>query len=539
VKRACLAALVGMFAAACGSRSVSYQVQIIGVACTSDPSTSPFPSTGTITLTVTGDGIAKPLTASYDLGAGAGQINNIPSGTNRVIGLVVTSSGQTVSVGQSLPFNVPDAVPSPNVPIQVTVFARRVSVFTQTNLAAAPTTCSTMMSPRAGHTATLLQDGRVFIAGGFVLDGGSLTDGGEAIALASTEIYDPTTGAFSAGGTMQVPDSRGNPGAPLPRAFHSATLMPSGLVLLAGGEWYRDGATLPLQGALVFGPSQPSNQAFGGIEMNAPRTRLGAAVDASGRVIVFGGYGAGGNVNDTVEWWDPNDPTTWTGPFYKANIMAGGTGGGPFSLPLVGMSVAPVAGGNQIAVLGGLAGGLDGGAQQVSGAITYFSYDGGTFRATQAASPLLQPTSSAAVAPFIDASRVILAGGYDGTASGFLQVVTSSGSVTQQPTTLATARGDLCAAALADGRVLTAGGRTFQTGMAQSLGTVELIANNGGTAAVLPQQALPTPRSNHTCTTLKDGSVLILGGMNEQNGQQTVLQDALIYMPQPTTPPPN
>jgi hypothetical protein len=338
---------------------------------------------------------------------------------------------------------------------------------------------------------------------------------------------------------MQVPDGKGNPGAPLPRAFHTSTLMPSGLVLLAGGEWYRDGATLPLQGALVFGPSQPSNQAFGGIEMNAPRNRLGAAVDSSGRVIVFGGYGAGGNVNDTVEWWDPNDPNTWTGPFYKANIMAGGSGGGPFSLPLVGMSVAPVAGGNQIAVLGGLAGGLDGGAQQVSGAITYFSYDAGTFRATQAVSPLPQPTSSAAVAPFIDTSRLILAGGYDGPASGFLQVVTSSGSVTQQLTTLATARGDLCAAALADGRVLTAGGRTFDTGMAKSLGTVELIANNGGTAAVIPQQGLATYRSNHTCTTLKDGSVLILGGLNEQNGQQTVLQDALIFMPQPTPTPPN
>jgi hypothetical protein len=338
---------------------------------------------------------------------------------------------------------------------------------------------------------------------------------------------------------MQV-ETNGQVGQPLPRAYHTATVMQGGLVLLAGGEWYRDGATIPLRGSLVFGPSQTDpNQAFGGIEMNAPRTRLGAAVDNSGRVIVFGGYGEGGNVNDTVEWWDPNDPNTWKPPVYQANLMAGGADGGPFSLPLVGMAVAPVGGGNQIAVLGGLAGGLDGGTQQVTGAITYFSYNGGTFRGTLAATPLSQPTYGAGSAPFIDASRVIVAGGYDGSASGVVQVVTSGDSVTQQPTTLVTARGDLCAAALADGRVLTIGGRTFQTGTAQSLGTVELIDNVDGGALVVPQQALPTPRSNHTCTTLKDGSVLILGGMNEQSGQQTVLQDALIYMPQPLPQPTN
>ena len=50
------------------------------------------------------------------------------------------------------------------------------------------TATGSMRTPRAAHTATLLPDGRVLVAGGATNTAGDL--------LASTELYDPKTGTF-------------------------------------------------------------------------------------------------------------------------------------------------------------------------------------------------------------------------------------------------------------------------------------------------------------------------------------------------------
>src|SRR5215831_11256327 len=66
---------------------------------------------------------------------------------------------------------------------------------------------------RSAHTATLLPNGKVLVAGGY---NGSY--------LSSAELYDPGTGTWTATGSMGTA-----------RRGHTATLLPNGKVLVAGG----------------------------------------------------------------------------------------------------------------------------------------------------------------------------------------------------------------------------------------------------------------------------------------------------------------
>ena len=132
-----------------------------------------------------------------------------------------------------------------------------------------------MTTPRIGYSATLLDDGRVLIAGGFAAVGSTP---GPIRGLSSAEIYDPATGVFTLTGSMTT-DRHG----------HSATLLNSGKVLIAGGSSIdpTTGQSVGLASAELYDPATGQFTATG--SMTTPRGGHTATKLLDRRVLIAGG----------------------------------------------------------------------------------------------------------------------------------------------------------------------------------------------------------------------------------------------------------
>ena len=135
-----------------------------------------------------------------------------------------------------------------------------------------------MKTPRDYHTATLLRNGRVLVAGGYTGPLGT-------VVLASTELYDPSTNRWSEAAPMLIP-----------HASHTAALLPDGRVLVASGR-SSGGDTAEAE---TYDPATNVWSKAG--TLAAARTSATALVLATGKVLVIGGDGA---ANPGAELYDP------------------------------------------------------------------------------------------------------------------------------------------------------------------------------------------------------------------------------------------
>jgi hypothetical protein len=132
-----------------------------------------------------------------------------------------------------------------------------------------------MHHARISHTATLLNDGRVLVAGGFADN-----------VTASAELYDPKSGTFSETASLLTA-----------RCKHTAGLLPDGRVLIAGGS-ANEGWNANLSSAEIYDPRSRKFTATG--SLNDARFKLPdeAVKLASGRLLIAGG-------SKDVEVFDP------------------------------------------------------------------------------------------------------------------------------------------------------------------------------------------------------------------------------------------
>ncbi len=330
-----------------------------------------------------------------------------------------------------------------------------------------------MTTQRAVHTATLMNDGKVLVAGGFA---------GNQSSLSSAEVFDLAKGMFAPVGDMSAP-----------RSGHTATLLSNGKVLIAGGfnGNYLASAELFDPVARSFTPTS---------RMVTARSGHAAILLPNGKVLLAGGVGVGWSFLADAELYDPAANTfTSTG-----NMLA----------PRESHTATLLAHGNIL---------IAGGHKGRRAAMTIYSsaeiYDPvtGSFSATGDMTRIRHKHEAVLLAD----GRVLVIGGADERDG---RPAYTSVEIYNPARATFTAAGDMnspryklqgTAVLLNDGKVLVAGGASRAEVFDPSRNTFSYAGGDMG-----------TPHLFATATRLQNGQVLITGGYH---GNITVSSNAWIY----------
>ncbi|HXG58961.1 MAG TPA: kelch repeat-containing protein [Thermoanaerobaculia bacterium] len=384
-----------------------------------------------------------------------------------------------------------------------------------------------MGTARFAHTATLLANGKVLIAGG---------QGGAGNPLSSAELYDPATGRFSYTGSMAIARSN-HTATPLPngkvlitggnatsavaelydpvsgtfgntgtmattRSGHTATLLNNGKVLVAGGS-------ASVAAADLYDPSNGTFSATG--TMVGMRFFHSASLMGNGKVLLAGGSATSGGIPvATAELYDPTSDT-----FSATNSLTAARKHHTATVLVAGLVR--------------LVGGSDTAGNSLLSTETYDpALD--TFEYSSTGGPYATAKHTATVLP--SSGVIMISGGRASNGSSLNTMSSEFGSTV----TLSEPRISHTATVLAGGRVLITGGNNGTEASPSPTTSADLYDSDVDVRYALSVAGqfysggnMTNPRAYHTATLLQDGRVLIAGGIN--NGTPNDVTQAELYDP--------
>jgi N-acetylneuraminic acid mutarotase len=355
------------------------------------------------------------------------------------------------------------------------------------------TATGNMITARGEHTATLLPDGKVLVAGG-------IPDNTEQVRLASAELYDPSTGTWSATGAMTTP-----------RSQHTATLLANGKVLVAGGLCQRGTPLCPLgavASAELYDPRTGEWTATG--SMTTERYLHSATVLDDGKVLLAGAEHNDGILASTELYNPGTGKWTATGSMITARTQQ-------FAVKLGDGKVL-------------IAGGIGPVSPTDHGALASAEvYDPGT-KKWVATGDLATARAQRGTAALLGDGKVVVAGG-SGSGDPMLasaELYDSINGTWSSTASMHGPRGESASTLLADGRVFVVGGFADPSVPdAPLLASAELF--DPKTDSWIAAGSVGVASFDLTATLLTNGQVLVTGGLVPDG----VTSSAELYDPGP------